>query len=123
MSANALIGAACKVVAQARTEYNDDTEAAIDFGTDNDIYLPDHMGGEYHNSRLLIVMTVDAGSGTTDELTVKLYDDVSDAFATAEELTDASSAATAEEGRDWDHAVGLGPEGATGSRNIVMSVK
>jgi hypothetical protein len=74
MPANDLIGAEVKVVADVNFTATGTTETTVDFGTPNDIYLPTHLTGKYHNADLLIVVTADAGAGTTDSLTFLVYD-------------------------------------------------
>jgi hypothetical protein len=76
MTARSLIGAEVKVLGTARQSLNSTTEAAFDFGTPNDLYLPVNANGSSYESgdRILVIVTVDAGAGTTDHLLVSIYD-------------------------------------------------
>jgi len=73
--ANTLIGAEVKVLGAARVSHNDDTTPSVfNFGSPTDIDLRTHLTGAYHGGRVLVVVTADAGSGDTDNLTVVVQD-------------------------------------------------
>lgn len=72
MTAKTLIGAELHVLGTATATFTGTTETALDFGTPNDLDLANTAAYE-HGDRVLIVLTADT-AGTTDSLTVLVYD-------------------------------------------------